>query len=220
VAVAHWLQRVMKNEYGDPDVPVVPDAVDWAHFDSSPRAKRAQPRVGFLYGGQRWKGAHVACEAMRLLQARIPALEVVAFGSRRPRPELALPARFEFHLRPPQGRIPSLYRSTDCWIVPSLTEGFGLPGLEAAASHCPLVVTRCGGPEDYVEDGRGGYLVPIEDPRAMAERVEVILAAPAERWREMSAASYEVARRFHWDRSAERLENVMLDLLGRGGRRP
>jgi glycosyltransferase involved in cell wall biosynthesis len=77
------------------------------------------------------------------------------------------------------------------------------------------VVTRSGGPEDYVEDGRNGFVVPVEDPAAMADRVGTILRAPPERWAEMSAASRAIAERFDWDRSAEQLEALFVGLLAR-----
>ena len=80
-----------------------------------------------------------------------------------------LPKNLDFSLRPPQDQIPHIYRKSDCWIVSSITEGFGMPGLEAAACRCPVVTTRCGGPEDYVQDGVSGYLVPVGDAQDDAE---------------------------------------------------
>ena len=97
----------------------------------------------------------------------------------------------------------------------STTEGFGLPGLEAAASHCPVVATRCGGPEDYVHDGETGYLVEVGDVEQMARRILDVVRLPEPSWREMSSKSYELARGFRWEHSAERLERALLDALAR-----
>jgi len=123
------------------------------------------------------------------------------------------PTWLEYHLRPDQRDIPRLYQEVDCWIVPSTTEGFGMPGIEAAACHCPIVSTRCGGPEDYVEHGRSGFLVPIGDADAIAEAVGRVLRLDNEQWRAMSQASYEISRCFDWDRSALLLQNELVRAL-------
>ena len=85
-----------------------------------------------------------------------------------------------------------------------------MPGLEAAACHCPIVSTRCGGPEDYVEDGVSGFLVPVGDAVAMADAVCRVLKLPDDKWRTMSQASYNISKRFDWDRSAKILEDTLL----------
>lgn len=81
-----------------------------------------------------------------------------------------------------------------------------MPELEAAANHCPLVSTDCGGPADFVREGENGHLVPVGDVEALADQVGRILALPDDDWRRASEASYRIAREFDWDRSAEKLE--------------
>ncbi|MCL4199107.1 MAG: glycosyltransferase family 4 protein [Phycisphaerales bacterium] len=209
LVIARWLQRLMAEEFGDPHAVLVPNGVDRSQFQAPERAKGRVPAVGMLYGRQAIKGAPTAFEAIRLLQRRDPSIRVVSFGSQPPLRAHTPPGNFEFHLCPDQSVIPTLYSRTDCWIVPSTTEGFGMPGIEAAACRCPLVVTRCGGPEDFVEDGRNGFLVPVGDAQAMADAVSRVLTSAGEQWSSMSRASYEISLRFDWDRSAEILEKAL-----------
>jgi len=213
--IAKWLQRVMAEKYGDSDTVLVPNGVDWSQFDSKIRERASRPTVGMLYGTQEWKGAETAFDALRRIREKYSNLRVIAFGSSQILKAHNAPAWIEYHLRPQQDEIPRLYQQTDCWIVPSTTEGFGMPGLEAAACHCPIVSTQCGGPEDYVEDGISGFLVPVGDPVAMADAVINVLELPHDNWRDMSQASYEISKRFDWDRSAEILESALLDELAR-----
>jgi glycosyltransferase involved in cell wall biosynthesis len=210
VVIAKWLQRLMADEYGDPGAIWVPNGVDWEQFDSQPRPRPERPTVGMLYGIVGWKGAETAFEAVRLAQRAHPDLRLVAFGRMPVAREHTPPANFEFHLRPDQALIPELYRRCHAWLVPSTIEGLGMPGLEAAAGHCPIVATRSGGPEDYVDDGVSGHLVPVGDAPAMAEAIGRVLDLPGDDWAAMSRASYAVARRFDWDDSAERLEQALL----------
>jgi glycosyltransferase involved in cell wall biosynthesis len=212
-AIARWLQRIMAEEYGHPETVLVPNGVDWRQFNSEPRGKQPVPTVGMLYSHVNWKDSGTAFSAIRIAQRTVPDLRVVAFGNKPLLPTHDLPRNFEFTLRPPQDRIPHIYRSADCWLVSSITEGFGMPGLESAACRCPVISTRCGGPEDYVDDGVSGYLVPVGDANAMAQRIVDTVTQDDGRWRRMSEASYTLARTFNWPRSAEILEAALYRLV-------
>ena len=88
-----------------------------------------------------------------------------------------------------------------------------MPGLEGAACRCPIVATECGGPEDYIIDGKSGYLVPVDDPEAMADAILRVLRQPEKEWRRMSEASYARSMEFDWDQSAIKLESGLFEAL-------
>ena len=50
-------------------------------------------------------------------------------------------------------------RTLDLFVVPSHQEGLCIAALEAMACGCPVVSTRCGGPEEFVLDDETGFLV-------------------------------------------------------------
>jgi glycosyltransferase involved in cell wall biosynthesis len=66
--------------------------------------------------------------------------------------------------------IPVWMRAADVFVLPSLKEGFGIVAAEALACGIPVVATRCGGPEDIVEEGLG-FLVPTGSPEELARAV-------------------------------------------------
>lgn len=210
LVIASWLQRLMADRFGDSDAILVPNGVDRNQFNMAHRDRNSPPAVGTLCGSEAWKGTPRAFEAIRIAQQTLPELQAVAFGSKPMPATYQPPANFTYHENPAQSLIPKIYQQVDCWLVASTSEGFGMPGLEAAASGCPLVVTRSGGPEDYIQQGVNGYLVDVGDARAMADRLTAILQQPAEHWREMSEASDRISRNFDWDRSAAILEDVLL----------
>jgi glycosyltransferase involved in cell wall biosynthesis len=68
---------------------------------------------------------------------------------------------------------PHVYlRTARVFVLSSLFEGFGNVVVEALLAGCPVVSTDCpSGPAEILEQGRYGILVPIEDPRAMAQAI-------------------------------------------------
>ena len=215
MVISNWLRRILAEEYNYKNTLLVHNGVDRKQFNSTPRSKAKVPTVGFMYSPHPLKDIETTLAAIRKVQKQIPNLKVISFGGRVLNKNYIFPSNFEFHLAPPQALIPELYRSADCWIGSSILEGFYMPGIEAAACHCPIVSTRCGGPEDYIEDGKSGYLVDVGDSDKMAECIEKILKLDDDNWRKMSEASYQISLNFDWDKSAEILEKALLEKLNK-----
>jgi len=85
--------------------------------------------------------------------------------------------------------VPEILGDLDVFVLSSTCEGFSLATIEAMAAGKPLVVTRSGGPQEIVEDGRTGLLVPPADADALAARICELLRNP-----ERAAALGENAR--------------------------
>jgi glycosyltransferase involved in cell wall biosynthesis len=211
-APSAFLRNWLATEHGDPNAILVYNGLD-PRFDSPPRDRQAAPTIGYMFQVGERKGSDTALRAIEQARRAFPDLRVLAFGATPPDDDWPLPEGAEFHLRPPQEKIPELYRQCDVWLLPSRQEGFAMPGLEAFGSHTPVVSTLCGGPDEYIDEGVSGYLVPVEDHEAMAERAIEILRMPNDRWREMSEAGYRRSREFSWDRSGELMEQAIYRIL-------
>lgn len=75
--------------------------------------------------------------------------------------------------------VPYLRRAA-MFAFPSRQEGFGISALEAMACGTPVVSTRCGGPEDFVKNGKTGYLVDEGNVLEFSKRMIDILQDPAQ----------------------------------------
>jgi glycosyltransferase involved in cell wall biosynthesis len=65
--------------------------------------------------------------------------------------------------------------ASDVFVLPSAYEAFPLVALEAAAAGLPLLVTALHGVEEYIRQGRNGYVVERESA-AIAEGIATLVA--------------------------------------------
>lgn len=72
--------------------------------------------------------------------------------------------------------MPSLYAAADCLVHPYRGEGFALPVAEAMACGKPVIVTRGGATDDFVDDASGWRI----GSRPIPVNVDLPLAAPGE----------------------------------------
>ncbi len=112
--------------------------------------------------------------------------------------------------------LPAYYRAADVVAVPSFYESFGLVAVEAMACGTPVVASRAGGLAFTVDDGRTGYLVPHNDPLALATRLRAVLADADVRSR-LGAQATVAAQRFSWSVITSRVVHIY-DRLIRGYR--
>jgi len=95
----------------------------------------------------------------------------------------------------------------DVYVSTSEHEGFGLVFLEAMASGVPIVCYERGGQRDFLQDGRSGYLVPLDDEATFTERCRRLIGDARLR-REMGRANRARAHEFYIDRCARRYEEL------------
>ena len=61
-----------------------------------------------------------------------------------------------------------LMRKSDAFVLASKSETFGVVYIEAMACGLPVIATRCGGPEDFVND-TNGFLIPTDDIETLSK---------------------------------------------------
>jgi len=105
----------------------------------------------------------------------------------------------------PRGRTAAVYQSADVFLLPTLSDGFGLAQLEAQAWRLPLVTTaNCG---DVVRDGINGVLLREGSGAEVAAVLRRLVAEPA-LIRKMSEAA-RIDEQHHPDRFAAALQDCL-----------
>ncbi|HEY9660012.1 MAG TPA: glycosyltransferase family 4 protein, partial [Allocoleopsis sp.] len=105
IVVAQWLADVMRTQYEDSQVSLVPNSVDITQFTAPPRNKQATPTVGMLYSLVPWKGCEMSLNAFSIAAQRVPGLRLVAFGAEPPSPGLPLPPTAIYVQKPDQALL-------------------------------------------------------------------------------------------------------------------
>jgi glycosyltransferase involved in cell wall biosynthesis len=107
----------------------------------------------------------------------------------------------------------ALLQSANALLQPSLSEGFGIPVLEAMACGCPVVASDIPPLREVL--GEAGTLVPINDGVALGAAMRRLTDDPILR-QERSAQGLERARQFSWDKTAAQTLEVYREAAAEG----
>ncbi|MBC7235354.1 MAG: glycosyltransferase [Chloroflexi bacterium] len=110
-----------------------------------------------------------------------------------------------------QQRLPYYYSAAEVCVMPSLYESFGMVALEAMACGTPVIASRVGGLQYTVRDGETGFLVPEKNPKALADKLELLLNDEPLRQR-LGQQAARVAAEFSWEVVADAMEALYADL--------
>lgn len=126
------------------------------------------------------KGFDVLLRALQEVRKPFPAVRLMVIGEGPSRPSLE---RLASELNLDQAVVwtgflenpfPHMARA-QILVAPSRWESFGNAVAEAMALGVPVIATRCGGPEDLIDSGLTGLLVPVDDVQALARAIVVLL---------------------------------------------
>jgi len=83
--------------------------------------------------------------------------------------------------------------ASDILVLPSRKEGFPLVVVEAMLCGVPTIRTPAAGAYDQIEDGINGYIIPFEDEKSLADRIQLLIEDDELR-RKISKKAFEKAK--------------------------
>jgi glycosyltransferase involved in cell wall biosynthesis len=150
------------------------------------------------------KGQDVAVAAVNLLE--MPSLRLILAGDG--------PLRSSLNAGP-RVRLPgyvedkgTLLQALDLFVMPSRSEAWGLAALEAMSYGVPVIASAVGGLQEIIEDNVSGWLIPPDDPAALAKAIaqaRILVESFGVRARER-------ARKFSVEETVRRTEGVYYEL--------
>jgi len=201
---------------------VIPNGVDLEKFTDAggPTSRIGSPFVILSVGRlEKVKGHKYLVEAFASIKKEISnaRLMLVGDGSERGNlekqaDELGIGGAIEFVGEIPHSELPRRYHGADVFVMPSLSEGFGITAIEAMAAGVAIVATRAGSLPEIVRDGEAGILVERNNAEQIYDAVLRIYKDETLRLRLAENGKRE-AQKFDWRNSAQEIYEVYCRLV-------
>ncbi len=244
VAVSAGMRSDILETYPAVDparVVVIPNGIDPDEYRPDPSTDGLarlgiapdRPSVVFVGRMTRQKGIEHAIQAAAHID---PSAQVVLCAGAADTPEIGAEFRARAASQPnvvwveemvDRQTLVRVLSQAAVFLCPSVYEPFGITNLEAMACEIPVVASAVGGIPEVVVDGATGWLVPIEVDaaglpldaaafaRALADRVNQLLADPAAAEAMGRAGRRRVLDHFGWPAVAARTVDLYQRVLSR-----
>jgi glycosyltransferase involved in cell wall biosynthesis len=113
----------------------------------------------------------------------------------------------------PQTELPRHMSQSHVHVLASVEEGLAYVQAQAMACGCPLISTTNTGAEDLITDGREGFIVPIRDPSAIANKLQLLADDESLRAKMSTSAKDRVKKLSGWDTYGERFSHLLERLV-------
>jgi len=171
------------------DIIIIPNGIDLKRFENLNKQENRE-KLGLknefvimtIARLEKVKGIKYLIKAVKSLDINYKLL-IIGDGSERVSlenfsKELGLEKKIQFLGQIENSRIPEYLSAGDCFVLPSISEGFGIVVLEAMASRLPVIGTRVGGLLDLIENEKTGILVEAKNTEQIAGAVLKVYKQP------------------------------------------
>ncbi|MDO5536867.1 MAG: glycosyltransferase [Desulfovibrionaceae bacterium] len=222
VAVSHFTKNLIMRVYGVPEhkIEVVHNAVSQKEAKKVFHVANPDGEKQVLFMGRitLQKGPEYFVEAARLVLKVMPNVRFVMAGSgdmllsmvsRVARYRMG--RRFTFTGFLKGAEVENMYAASDLYVMPSVSEPFGIAPLEAMVYDVPVLMSKQSGVSEVVNNA---LKVDFWDVRKMAASICAVLAYPA-LGRFMVANCQEELKTIRWDNAAVKLNRIYSELAKR-----
>lgn len=209
---------------------VIPNGIDWREIDTLavdvPQMKADlgfapdDLIVGHVAKFDVQKAQDVLVAAIPAVLHRCPRARLLLVGDGTQRPEIerqvaVLGVDKQVVFCGFRHDVMALLKMVDVFALPSRWEGLSLALLEAMACRKPVVASRVTGNVDVIVDGVTGFLVPVDTPQALAEKIVLLLQNARLRDTFGEQGQQRVKDEFSVDSMVTQTAAVYRDLLSR-----
>ena len=194
VTWSEWAKASLVADYGvaPEKISVIPPGIDTDLWRQKRRVRTAGPlKLLFVGGDFPRKGGDTLLEAFGRLPPNLAHLTIVTktqdIGNTSP----SITVRHD--IQPNSGALLQLYSDADLFVFPTRGDCLPLAVMEALTSGLPVVTTTVGALPEAVTHGETGWIVPPDDPAALAEAL-MTLAGDAKLLQRLSGAAAVVGQ--------------------------
>lgn len=166
--------------------------------------------VRFVYvgGTKELKGISYLLDAFMTIDSSLAQLTVVGTDTLPTNLRSRYSDRVDFVGSIPHLRLPEFLGKMDVMVFPSLGDGFGFAALEGMSCGLPLICTDKSGVSDLIENGVNGYVIPVQNERAIVDRA-LAFVNDRELITSMGAEARKTAEAYTWERYGDSLCSIL-----------
>ncbi len=214
IAVSNLTRNILIEKYGIPaeKVVAVHNAVRFATSPTEEVERGVEDKIVTFLGRITYqKGPDYFVEAAAKVLKRLPNVRFVMAGSGdmmehvvRRVAELGIADRFHFTGFLKGDDVQKMYALSDVYVMPSVSEPFGISPLEAMKSNVPVIISKQSGVAEVLE-----YAVKVDywDVDAMADAIYALVQYPALA-KMFSSKGLEEVTGLKWDNAAAKVKEV------------
>lgn len=214
IAVSELTRRIVIGKYGIPaeKVVTVHNAVRFGESEDAVPERAVKDKVVTFLGRITYqKGPDYFVEAAAKVLQRVPDVRFVMAGSGdlmnhvvRRVAQLGIADRFHFTGFLKGGEVQRMFRLSDVYVMPSVSEPFGISPLEAMRSGVPMIISRQSGVAEVLD-----YAIKVNywDVDALADAIYGLLTYPA-LGRMFASKGLEEVTGLKWTNAAAKIKTV------------
>ncbi len=199
-------KSLLKQGIEDNKIKVIPYGVETSRFPYINRTNGPTFKVLFIGSLNQRKGIIYLLEALRLM----PHIELLLVGRGIFDYELIkdYPFKITVHRDIPHEQLITVMHEANCFVLPSVIEGFGQVILEAMATGLPVIASENTAAKDIIRCGYDGFTIPIRDSVAIADALRLLIGDPALA-NKMGQNAADTAKKYTWQRFRKEFINYL-----------
>jgi glycogen synthase len=219
IAVSNYTKGILTKHYGidGNKIDVIYNAHDMEHKAITAQArKRHSPLVLFLGRMTVQKNPWLFLDVAKRIKDLRPDVRFVMAGDGPMLTELidrtckmGMSDSMIFTGKVSRKEVDNLYREASCFVMPSLSEPFGLVALEAISHGVPVVLSRQSGASEVIEHA---FKVDFWDTEKMADCILTILREEPLA-RQLSSEAPRILQRLTWQKQAGLVHSLYQSLI-------
>ena len=200
--MSDWLKHSLIRDFG-----ITPEKIVTTYAGTNLRVEdfeKSYDGKTVLFVGNEFerKGGPVLLEAFKAVKKEIKGARLIVVG-----PDLDIRQDgVEVKGRvTDQKELARFFREASLFVLPSLFEPFGIVFAEAFAFKNPCIGTDLCAMPEIIGEGRGGFLVPTNDPKALTDRMVMLLKDETLSKRMGNYGFEKVRNTFNWDTVVDKM---------------
>lgn len=190
---------------------IIPNGIDkfWLENKEYKKEKQNKKKLKIIYAGVINKNKNIltTIKAIEILQKRNMNIEFTVVGKIYDKSiyNQIIKKDYVFYVeQKSKEELLKIYRDNDLFVMPSITETFGLVYAEAMSQGLPVIYTKGQGFDGQFEEGQVGYSVISNNPENIANAIESAIS----NYMEISNRCTQLSSKFDWNLIANQYEDI------------